>query len=68
MIDKNKACRYLMRIGPTFPGLLDDTEGDERFATAQYQCLKTTGAVGPDFNTATPEQCSHGRMCYKELG
>jgi hypothetical protein len=67
MIDKNRACRYLMRIGPTYPGLLDDTEGDDKISTAQYQCLKTTSAVGSDHNTATPEQCSRGRSCFKEF-
>ncbi len=67
MIDKNKACTYLMRIGPTYPGLLDDSEGDERIATAQYQCLKTTGAVGPDHNTVSPHECKPGRMCFKAI-
>jgi len=67
MIDKNKACRYLMRIGPTYPGLLDDTEGDERIATAQYQCLKTTSAIGPDHDTVAPETCLRHRGCFKAL-
>lgn len=64
-MEKKKVCSMLMRVGPRFPGLLDDSEGSERFATAQYQCLKTVNAVGPDFNTVTPEECTAERGCFK---
>ena len=67
MIDKKKACSMLMRIGPTYPGLLDESETTERHATAQYQCLKTVGAVGPDHNIATPHECTAARRCFKEI-
>jgi len=56
-----------MRVGPTYPGLLDDSEGDERFATAQYTCVKTGGAVGPDNDIASPETCAQTRICFKKI-
>jgi hypothetical protein len=56
----------LMRVGPTFPGLLDDSEGDERILTSQYTCLKTANAVGPDNLTAYPDDCGPTRSCYKK--
>ena len=67
MIDKNKAGRDLMRICPTYPGLLDDTEGDERIATAQYQCLKTTSAVVPDHDVVSPHECGGHRKCFQKF-
>ena len=67
MIDKKKACAKLMRIGPSYPGLLDESETSERHATAQYQCLKTVSAVGPDHNVATPQECDPSRSCYIEI-
>jgi len=67
MKEKKINCVNLMRVGPTYPGLLDDSEGDERFATAQYTCVKTGGAVGPDNDIASPETCDPSRMCFKKI-
>jgi len=65
MINKKKSCMMLMRIGPTFPGLLDESLGTEKLAVAQYQCLKTVSAIGPDHNTVSPQECTAKRSCYK---
>ena len=67
MIDKKKACAMIMRVGPTYPGLLDESETSERHATAQYRCLKTVGEVGPDNNIVTPHECNPSRACFKEI-
>jgi hypothetical protein len=56
----------LMRVGPTYPGLYDDSEGDKRLLTAQYTCLKTANAVGPDNDVVGPQSCEPSRGCYKE--
>ncbi len=66
-MEKKKVCTMLMRLGPRYPGLLDESEGTERFATAQYQCLKTVGAVGPDFNAVSLEECTAERSCFKDV-
>ncbi|MBN1561596.1 hypothetical protein JW998_15200 [candidate division KSB1 bacterium] len=66
MIKKKKMCAMLMRISPTFPGLLDESETSERHMTSQYQCLKTISPVGPDHDTVNPQQCTGARGCYKE--
>ncbi|MBN1478660.1 hypothetical protein EH223_17005 [candidate division KSB1 bacterium] len=67
MIDKKTACAMLMRVGPTYPGLLDESETSERHATAQYKCLRTAGAVGPDNNIVSPSECTFSRSCYKKV-
>jgi hypothetical protein len=59
-------CSMLMKVGPRYPGLLDYEEGDERIMTAQYTCLKTANAVGPDNDVVRPEVCDPSRPCYKE--
>jgi len=61
-----QACAFLARVSPSFPGLLDDSEGDDRILTAQYTCVRTGGAVGPDNNVASPEACCDSRSCYLE--
>jgi hypothetical protein len=60
-------CSMLMRVGSRYPGLLDNDEGDERIMTAQYTCLKTATAVGPDNDVVRPEVCKPSRTCYKEI-
>jgi len=66
-MEHNKtACKYLMKVGPVYPGLLDNSEGDERVLTAQYTCIKTTSPVGPDNNVADPDECNPSRPCFKE--
>lgn len=67
MIDKNKICTLLMRNGPTYPGLLDESETSERHVTSQYTCLKTVGQVGPDNNTVSPHECNPARGCFKQI-
>ncbi len=67
MIDKKKACAMLMKVGPSFPGLLDESETTEKHITAQYQCLKTVSAVGPDFNIVSPHECTSDRGCFKKI-
>ena len=67
MPDKKPNCTMLMRVGPTYPGLLDDSEGDERTMTSQYTCLKTATPVGPDHDIVNPEACCPTRSCFKEL-
>ncbi len=67
MIEKKIHCVNLMRVGPTYPGLLDESEGDERFATAQYTCVKTGNAVGPDSDVASPETCTPKRTCFMKI-
>jgi len=64
-MERNKICKMLMRLGPRYPGLLDSSEGDAKSATAQYQCLRTLSAVGPDFNCASPRECTPHRGCCK---
>ena len=61
-----KICVMLTRVAPTYPGLLDDSEGDERVLSSQYSCLKTATPVGPDHDVADPEACNSARGCYKE--
>lgn len=60
-----KICAMLMRVGPRFPGLLDDSEGSFKHMTAQYQCLQTVSPVGPDHNIASPRECTEARNCYR---
>ena len=66
LINEKKACIMLMRVGPTYPGLLDESEGSSKLATAQYQCLRTVGPLGPDSNVVSPHDCVAARKCYKE--
>ena len=56
-----------MRVGPTYPGIYDDSEGDERAMTAQYICIKTASAAGPDNNAVYPKICTGERKCFKEI-
>lgn len=67
MINKKNACAMLMRVGPTYPGLLDESETSERHMTSQYKCLKTAGPVGPDNNIVAPSECTFSRSCYKKV-
>jgi len=66
MKQKKPVCKYLMKVGPVYPGLLDDSEGDDRVLTAQYTCLRTASAVGPDHDVADPDVCTPERGCFKE--
>lgn len=59
-------CANLMRLGKYFPGLLADAEGDRRWGSAQYLCVKTGNPVGPDCDVAEPDECSPSRACYRE--
>jgi len=54
----------LMRVGPTYPGISDNTEGDDRILTSQFTCLRTATAVGPDNNVADPHECNPSRKCF----
>ena len=67
MDKKIKYCTMLMKAGPRYPGLLHFDEGDERILTAQFTCLKTAGAVGPDNDVVKPGVCQEGRPCYKSV-
>ena len=66
MEQKALVCANLMRVGKSFPGLLEDIEGDERAGSSQYICVKTANAVGPDNNVATPLDCNGSRPCFQE--
>jgi len=65
MEDKKHFCAMLTKVGPRFPGLNDYSEGDERLATAQYSCLQTATAVGPDNRVVQPQLCNKSRKCYR---
>lgn len=67
MKDIKKPCTNLMRVGPLFPGLLDDSEGVDKFATATYSCVKTGTPVGPDADIVNPEVCDGARDCFKTV-
>lgn len=62
---QKRQCANLMRVGKYFPGLLGQGEGDPRWGSAQYLCVKTGNPVGPDSNVAEPEECSMNRSCYQ---
>jgi hypothetical protein len=67
-MDKNiKFCTMIMKEGPRYPGMLHNEEGDERILTAQYKCLQTANAVGPDNNVVRPDLCQSGRGCFKSV-
>jgi hypothetical protein len=67
-MDKNiKYCTMIMKEGPRYPGMLHNEEGDERVMTAQYKCLKTANAVGPDNDIVRPDLCREHRSCYKSV-
>ncbi len=67
-MDKNiDFCTMIMKEGPRFPGMLHREEGDERILTAQYKCLVTAGAVGPDNDLVRPDMCRAGRGCFKAM-
>ncbi len=54
----------LMRVGPRYPGLFDESEGSYRRLSAQYQCLKTVSPLCPDADAALPRYCVAGRSCF----
>ncbi|MDZ7371715.1 MAG: hypothetical protein ONB12_11150 [candidate division KSB1 bacterium] len=60
-----KVCPLLMRVGPRYPGLLDPSAAKDKRLTAQYQCLRTVSALGPDFNAVSPQECTPQRSCFK---
>ncbi len=65
MKKKKNMCTMLARMAPSFPGLLDDGESDDKVMTAQYYCVKTANAVGPDNNVVNPQECGAGRACFR---
>ncbi len=65
MKDTKKPCANLMRVGPLFPGLYDESEGVDKIATATYTCVKTGTPVGPDADIANPDVCDDHRSCFK---
>ncbi|MBN2410646.1 hypothetical protein JXQ31_03070 [candidate division KSB1 bacterium] len=64
MSEKKRVCTMLMRVGPTYPGFSDDSEGDDRILTSQFSCIRTASAVGPDNNVANPHECNSSRSCF----
>ncbi len=61
-------CRYLR----TKMAYLADEEDSHMWrtnksSTANYWCLCTMGAAGPDDNLVVPERCQASRSCYKEI-
>ena len=67
MKENKPRCSHLMKVGPSFPGRLDFSEGDERLATAQFSCVRTGTPIGPDNDLAHPEHCTRQRSCFKEI-
>ena len=65
MKDKKTHCANLMRVGPLFPGLYDESEGVEKLATVVYTCIKTGTPVGPDADIVNPDVCVATRQCFK---
>ncbi len=66
MSEKKRVCTMLMRVGPSYPGFSDESEGEDKMLTSQFSCLKTATPVGPDNNIAVPHECTSERPCYKE--
>ncbi len=67
-MDNNiKFCTMIMKEGPRYPGMLHNEEGDSRIHTAQYKCLKTANAVGPDNDLVRPDMCQSGRECFMSV-
>ena len=62
-----KLCNMIMKEGPRYPGRLIHEEGDERVQTAQYKCLQTANAVGPDSDVVRPDLCREGRGCFRAI-
>jgi hypothetical protein len=66
MKELKKYCTMLMKVGPRYPGLLDFSEGDQRIITAQFKCLQTATAIGPDNKKAHPNSCQNAaRSCFR---
>lgn len=61
-------CRHLRTKASYVPALRSDAYMQEQHPTAQYFCLRTLHAVGPDDKSVCPEDCTTRRVCFVAMG
>jgi hypothetical protein len=60
-------CRNLRTKASYVPGIRTETYLIESDSMAQYWCIKTMKAIGPDDKFVVPEECNTARKCFKSL-
>lgn len=61
-------CRHLRTKASYVPALRSETYMTEQHPMAQYFCLRTLHAVGPDDKSVCPEDCTSQRICFVAIG
>ncbi len=58
-------CRYLRTRTWLSPDAFGEGDPTRSPSTAQYWCLKTMRASGPDGALVIPEECTDERICFE---
>lgn len=63
----NSICKSLRTKKSYVPALQEKGYLEEQDPYAQYFCVKTLHAVGPDDGMVCPGACTEERSCFQEL-
>ena len=61
-------CNHLRTKASYVPALRSETYMQEQHPSAQYFCLRTLHAYGPDDKSVCPEDCTSARACFDAIG